>query len=167
MQRVKARRTVRVQRNNLSYYGYSLKYCLPAQVIGKRIRGAKLYFEHNPVLEYRYDRKKKKDCITFVSEEVRELFLSHIELLSKLRKTPSTPIEFIRKMFHLLEMEQVFVESQKAHASGIMNLYGAEDKLIFTAIVKNFEKADLNKVMKMYNGNRIEKVTSIDYFQIA
>lgn len=118
-------------------------------------------------MEYKYDRKKKRDCIIFVSEEVRDLFLSHLELLSKLRKTPSTPIEFVRKMFHLLEMEQVFVESQKAHASGIMNFYGAEDKLIFTAIVKDFEKADLNKVMKMYNGNRIEKVTSIDYFRIA
>lgn len=167
MEAVKGKRTVRVQRSNLNYHGYSIKYCIPSNIVGKRIRSAKLYFEHRLVLEYRYNRQKKKDCIEFVSEEVRDLFLSHIQCLSKLKRTPSTPISFLRKMFHLLEMEQVFVESQKEKAGGIINLYGEGDKIIFTAIVKSFEKADLNRVMKMYNGKRIERITDIKYFNVV
>ena len=167
MQKAKAKKVVSVQRNNLSFYGYSLKYCVPTEVVGKRIRSAKLYFEHHPVLEYRYDRKKKMDCITFISNEVKELFFSHLSFLSKLNGVPSTPLSFIKKMFYLLEMEQVFVAGKKQNADGIVNVYGKEGSILFTAIVKDFSRVNLDSVVKMYNGTKVEKITDISYFTVS
>lgn len=108
-----------IYRNSFDFYGFTVKYCIPNNFIGKFVRKAKIYYNSDFVCEYNYDLKTKSISLTYPSVEIELLLNDLLEIISKTYHTPREILPFLFRLFDYLEIYNHKELAKKKNEDGI------------------------------------------------
>ena len=108
-----------IYRNTFDFYGFTVKYCIPTNFIGKFVRKAKIYYKSEFVCEYNYDLKSKSITITYPTKEIELLLDNLLEAISENYHTPREILPFLLRLFDYLEVYNHKELAKKNNKDGV------------------------------------------------
>ena len=135
----------------LDFFGFSPKYILPSNISGRIVTSCRIYFGEDEIINYTYDKKKKKACILYASKNIRKMVEEYIKELSLQYNVPSEPQDFILRMFSFVEVQHYIRQELKEGSDGIIVVYNKDNGDVDNIVpVKKCTDAFFKKVQETY-----------------
>ena len=129
-----------------NYYGFTVKYCVPSCLMGKRAKQAKIFFNNYPVYEYNLNLETNKPELKFVDKEMFGLCKEVVSALHEKYNTPEDIVLFTLQMLGFVEIYHYTKNKIKNKETGVIALLNKDNSLYSIFPITDNPKDSLAKI---------------------
>ena len=129
-----------------NYYGFTVRYCVPSCLMGKRAKQAKIFFGNHQVYEYNLNLKTNKPELKFIDEEMFALCKDVISALHEKYNTQNDVVLFTLQMLGFVEIYHYTKNKIKNKERGVIALLNEDNSLYSIFPITGNPKECLSKI---------------------
>ena len=150
-----------------NYYGFSVRYCVPSCLAGKRAKQAKVFFDNQQVYEYNLNLKTNKPELHFADKEIFDLCKEVISGLHERFGTPNDLVLFTLQMLGFVEIYHYTKKKIKNKEKGVIALLNSDNSLYHIFPVTGSPRECLSQIQDRNKEKKAYLLNNYKDFDVA